>query len=68
MLLQAESPIKAAEVYRHDLKHFPNNGWSLFGLIDALRWQGRVDEAEDVERRFEDAWQHADVTLSASRF
>ena len=55
-------------MYREDLKRFPENGWSLFGLGMALRSQQRSTEAEDVERRFKQAWAGADVTLRASRF
>lgn len=68
VLLEAGRPAEAAAVYRHDLDHFPNNGWSLFGLLQALRRQGKAEEARDVERRFREAWRYADVTLTASRF
>lgn len=68
VLLQAGRPAEAAEVYRQDLEAFPDNGWSLFGLLDALRRQGEVVEAQEVADRFREAWRHADVTLTASRF
>jgi len=67
-LLQAGRAADAEAVYRADLEVFPENGWSLFGLMEALRRQGKVEEARDVERRFREAWRHADVTLTASRF
>lgn len=68
VLLRAGRADEAAAVYREDLAHFPDNGWSLFGLLEALRRQGRAEEARDVQRRFNEAWRHADVVLSASRF
>lgn len=68
VLLQANQPDRAEEVYRQDLLEFPDNGWSLFGLMKALRQQGHVQEARDVQHRFLDAWQHADVVLTDSRF
>ena len=67
VLLQASQPELAEQVYRQDLLDFPNNGWSLFGLMKALRRQGSVQEAREVQRRFLDAWQHADLVLTDSR-
>lgn len=67
-LLQAGRPAAAAEAYRQDLQAFPDNGWSLFGLLEALRRQGEVAEANLVASRFRKAWQHADITLTASQF
>lgn len=67
-LLRAGKPADAEAVYRQDLETFPENGWSLYGLMEALRRQGEVEEARDVERRFREAWRDSDVTLTASRF
>ena len=55
-------------MYREDLKRFPENGWSLFGLAQALRAQGKNAEAAKVDARFRKAWAEPDVTLMASRF
>jgi tetratricopeptide (TPR) repeat protein len=68
VLLEAGRPKRAEAVYRADLKRFPDNGWSLYGLLASLRRQGKTVEAEAVQRRFREAWRHADVTLTASRF
>ena len=59
---------EAEAVYREDLRQYPNNGWSLFGLAESLRAQGKTEEAAEVQQRFEAAWQYADVVLNASRF
>ncbi|PEN13119.1 hypothetical protein CRI94_10745 [Longibacter salinarum] len=67
VLLQADRPAEAERVYREDLKRFPENGWSLFGLEKSLRAQGRDADAKDVHRRFDEAWQYADVELASSR-
>jgi len=67
VLLRADQPERAGQVYRQDLLKFPENGWSLFGLMKALRRQGYVQEAEKVQRRFLNAWQHADLVLTDSR-
>jgi tetratricopeptide (TPR) repeat protein len=58
----------AEAVYRDDLEQHPRLGWSLYGLARSLRAQGRESEAAEAEKGFESAWEHADVTLTASRF
>lgn len=68
VFLEAGKPERAAEIYREDLAKFPENGWSLFGLMKALRAQGKAEQARDVERRLQEAWRHADVVLTSSRF
>jgi hypothetical protein len=67
-LLSAGNAAEAETVYRDDLKRFPENGWSLFGLRQSLAAQGKSAEAEAVSRRLEKAWQMADVKLTGSRF
>jgi tetratricopeptide (TPR) repeat protein len=68
VLLRAGRAQEAEAVYREDLKRFPENGWALFGLMQALRAQGNAAEALAVDQRFRRAWASADVTLTASRF
>ena len=67
-LLSGGRPVEAEAVYRDDLKRNPDNGWSLFGLAQSLRAQGKMEDAAATEARFRKAWTLADVTLSASRF
>ena len=67
VLLLANRAVEAEVVYRQDLVHFPDNGWSLKGLEQSLRAQGRSAEAAEVERRFDQAWRAADVQISSSR-
>lgn len=68
VLLEAGRPADAERVYEEDLKNFPENGWSLNGLHRSLVAQGKKEEAAKAEARFREAWKHADVTLTASRF
>lgn len=68
VLLEAGRAREAETVYWDDLSHNRENGWSLFGLAQALRAEGRNDEAAGVEARFAKAWARADVKLTASRF
>jgi tetratricopeptide (TPR) repeat protein len=67
VLLLARRANEAEAVYQADLGHFPENGWSLKGLEQSLRQQGRTSEAEEVGRRFDKAWRAADVQITSSR-
>ena len=68
VLLEANRPAEAETVYWEDLRRNRENGWALFGLMQALKAQGKDDEAALVEARFKKAWAGADVTQSSSRF
>jgi tetratricopeptide (TPR) repeat protein len=59
-LLAAGKPQDAEQVFRDDLKQYPENGWSLEGLALCLHARN-ADEAASVEDRFKKAWSHADV-------
>lgn len=67
-LLTANDPQRAESVFRADLKQYPRNGWSMFGLMLSLQAQGRDAEAAEVQAQFDKIWSQADVTLSSSRF
>jgi len=68
VLLQAGRAGDAELVYREDLRRNPGNGWSLFGLAQSLRAQGKTADAAQVDESFRKAWAQADVRLTASRF
>ena len=68
VLLEADRPAEAEAVYRAALDDHPFNGWSLFGLEQALRAQGKVGEAEETAKVLETSWARADVWIRASRF
>jgi tetratricopeptide (TPR) repeat protein len=68
LLLELERPADAESVYRTALEDHPHNGWSLFGLEQALRAQGKWSEADRVHAEFQDAWARADVWVRSSRF
>lgn len=67
VLLSAGQAQKAEAVYREDLRRNPENGWSLYGLMQALNAQGKGAESAEVKERFDKAWAHADIVLTASR-
>ncbi|HKW50550.1 MAG TPA: hypothetical protein VJQ53_02340 [Candidatus Eisenbacteria bacterium] len=68
VLLAAGRAADAEAVYREDLVRFPEEGWSLYGLTQALRAQDKQKEAAAAEKRFRLAWARSDVTLQASRY
>jgi tetratricopeptide (TPR) repeat protein len=57
---------EAEQVYREDLKKWPDNGWSLFGLGRTLQHLGRDTEAAPYLKRFNEVWAHADFELTSS--
>jgi tetratricopeptide (TPR) repeat protein len=67
-LLEAGRPREAEVVYWEDLRRFPENGWALFGVVQALKAQKKDEQAAIVEARFNKAWARADVKLTSSRF
>lgn len=67
VLLEAGKPREAEQVYRNDLKKFPDNGWSLKGLQQSLIEQNKASEAAQIQKRFDEAWKYADIELDASR-
>ncbi len=65
-LMQAGEYAQAEAVYRRDLKDYPRNGWSIFGLAQALESQGDQAGADAMMKRFGNVWQMADIELSGS--
>ena len=51
----------AEKLYREDLVHFPNNGWSLYGLARSLEAQKKGAEAGKVDAQYRKIWDKADV-------
>jgi hypothetical protein len=65
ILLAAGRPKQSDRAFRDDLALRPDNGWSLHGLAESLKAQGRTREAQKVAERFSRAWSKADVQLGA---
>lgn len=68
VLQKAGRAQEAETVYRADLIKNPHNGWAEYGLMQSLRAQRKDREANEVEKQWKRAWEHADVNLVASRF
>ena len=67
-LLAANRAQEAQRVYEEDLVRFPENGWSLRGLIAALEAQRHFGAVRVARERFARAWVGADVELVGSRY
>jgi tetratricopeptide (TPR) repeat protein len=65
-LLAAGRYDDAAQVYEAELADHPQNGWSLYGLREALTAQGLSDPSINLD--FVESWARADVWITSSRF
>lgn len=63
-LLRAGRFAEAQSVFERDLQWNQNNGWSLFGLTQALRAQNLTVAADARALQWEKAWENADMGLS----
>jgi tetratricopeptide (TPR) repeat protein len=66
LLLESGQYAEAEMVYRKDLEDLRQNGWSLTGLHQSLKAQGKEAEALEVKHELDRAWQHADIALERS--
>lgn len=66
LLLASGRAAEAEAVYREDLIKYPNNGWSLLGLSQALEAQNKHGEALATRESLAQAWARADVQPVAS--
>lgn len=66
VLLEMGRNAEAEQVYRDELADHPNNGWSYFGLLEALEAQGKSDP--QIEEAFEASWERSDTWIRGSRF
>jgi len=65
-LIEANRHADAERVYRQELGDHPHNGWSLFGLKQALTAQGKSDPGVDED--LAQSWARSDTWLRSSRF
>lgn len=59
---------EAVRVFREDLAHYPDNGWSLSGLLAARRSLRQTAAASETARRLAAAWRDADPGLVGPRY
>ena len=55
-LLQAGKAKDAAAAFEASLERVPNNGWALWGLMEAQKAAGDQAAAEQTAQMFENAW------------
>ncbi|MFZ0790287.1 MAG: hypothetical protein WAM94_11785, partial [Chromatiaceae bacterium] len=67
VLLSANRPEQAEAVYRKDLEIYPRNGWSLMGLQQSLRTQGKTDEADQARQELKQVWAAPELDSPTSR-
>ncbi len=65
-LMDAGQFEEAEKVYKEDLENLRQNGWSLIGLHNSLKAQGKDDEALAIKKEFDNAWEHADIVIDRS--
>ena len=63
MQLEAGRPAEAEATFRKELAEHPHNGWSLLGLPQALKAQGKPTAEADAA--FEKAWARSDTWIRA---
>lgn len=66
VLMEAKKYEEAEQIYREDLDVLRQNGWSLMGLYNSLKAQGKTDEAQAIKAEFDKAWQHSDLDITTS--
>ncbi len=66
ILMNAEKYEEAEKIYREDLDVLRQNGWSLMGLHNSLKAQGKMDEAAAIKQEFDKAWAHSDIKIKTS--
>ncbi len=66
ILLENGKYSEAEKIYLEDLKTLPENGFALIGLYNALQGQRKDAQAASVKKRFDKAWQYADMPISSS--
>lgn len=64
ILLKAGRYGEAEQVFRDDLAKFPENGWSLYGVIQALGAQGKTAETGRLQNLLDRVWETADIELA----
>lgn len=63
MQLQAGRPADAEATFRADLAAQPGSGWAIDGLAQALRAQGKQQQADALRPDLAQAWSAADPAL-----
>jgi tetratricopeptide (TPR) repeat protein len=63
-LLKSGQAAEAEAVFRADLKRNPRSGRSLFGLLESLKAQKKMTDAQWVQSEFDSAWKDSPLRLT----
>jgi hypothetical protein len=63
-LLRNGQAAEGEAVFREDLKRNRCNGRSLFGLMESLKAQNKLEDAEWVRKQYEAAWRGAPLRIA----
>lgn len=66
ILMNAKKYEEAEKIYKEDLDVLRQNGWSLMGLHNSLKAQGKMEEADAIKLEFDKAWEHSDIEIETS--
>lgn len=66
LLLKDKKYEDAEKTYKEDLNILRQNGWSLMGLFQSLKAQGKMNEANTIKAEFDTAWKYADIEIETS--
>ena len=65
-LLVSDAFNEAVSVFNQDLKDYPRNGWSYYGLYKAHKALGNIKLSEKAFAKHQEIWQMSDVQLKSS--
>jgi tetratricopeptide (TPR) repeat protein len=66
LYLEMENYEEAAETFKKELENHPNNGWSLYGLLEAEKAMNA--QTESTQKAFEESWARSDTWIRGSVF
>lgn len=64
--LEMQQYADAEQTFQEELDDHPNNGWSYFGLLQALKAQSKP--TAEIEQKLKESWARSDIWLPSSKF
>lgn len=58
--------MQSVQAYKEDLLELPRNGWSLLGLGQSLKAQGKSEADSLLSQQFPAVWKDADTSIETS--
>ncbi len=59
--LKWHHPAQAEDLFMQDLQQYPKNGWALYGLAESMRQLGKTQQADEIEKEYQEAWKYSDI-------